>query len=221
MIYDQRYIQVKDTKKKKIIPKNPAEREELKLAEQQRKTQVKKNAPKKRAASIKVTEGAYMLKISNKFFSEVILKIIGKEMEEKVRLLSCLPYFCHDPTLGLIPIANIMQKRVFKFGESIIKRGETPTSMFMIAKGMCHLVHIAGANRCLRPDINVRCMKKSLQDFNFAGDKTMKRNEKAVIEKFAKPVFNTNNINVEDVLKNSDGSNGKAKFHEARNRRNF
>ena len=145
-----------------------------------------------------------MLKISNKFFSEVILKIIGKEMEEKVRLLSCLPYFAHDPTLGLIPIANIMQRRVYKFGEAIIRRGETPTSMFMIAKGMCHLVYIAGANRCMKPDINVRCMKKPLQDFNFAQDKTMRRNEEAVIEKFSKPVYNTNNINVEDVLKNGD-----------------
>lgn len=54
-------------------------------------------------------------------------------MQEKVRLLSCLPYFANDPTLGLIPIANLMQKRVFRLGEAIIKRGEIPRSMFLIA----------------------------------------------------------------------------------------
>lgn len=137
-----------------------------------------------------------------------------------MRLLSCLPYFAQDPTLGLIPIANIMRRRVYKFGEAIIRRGEVPTSMFMIAKGMCHLVHIAGANRCMRPDINVRCMKKPLQDFNFSLDKTMTRNEAAVIEKFSKPVFSSNSINVEDYLKNSR-KNGKWDYRDQLQKRHF
>jgi hypothetical protein len=33
MVYDQRYLMVKDQKKKKQVPKNPAEREAIKLAE--------------------------------------------------------------------------------------------------------------------------------------------------------------------------------------------
>jgi CRISPR/Cas system CMR-associated protein Cmr3 (group 5 of RAMP superfamily) len=33
MIYDQRYLRIQDSKKKKETPKNPAEREAMKLAE--------------------------------------------------------------------------------------------------------------------------------------------------------------------------------------------
>lgn len=47
----------------------------------------------KRAASIQVTEAAVMLEIPNKFFTDVILKLIKREMEKKVRILSTLPFF--------------------------------------------------------------------------------------------------------------------------------
>ena len=46
------------------------------------------NIRNKRAASIQVVESATMIEIPNKFFVEVVMKIIKKEMEEKLRLLS-------------------------------------------------------------------------------------------------------------------------------------
>lgn len=52
-----------------------------------------KNQSNKRAASIQVTEGAVLLEISNKFFTEVLLKLIKKELEKKIRILSNLPFF--------------------------------------------------------------------------------------------------------------------------------
>ena len=46
------------------------------------------NIRDRRAASIQVVESATMIEIPNKFFVEVVMKIIKKEMEEKLRLLS-------------------------------------------------------------------------------------------------------------------------------------
>ena len=51
------------------------------------------NIKNKRAASIQVVESATMIEIPNKFFVEVVMKIIKKEMEEKLRLLSLQPIF--------------------------------------------------------------------------------------------------------------------------------
>ena len=47
----------------------------------------------KRAASIQVTEDALMLKISNDFFKNEMIKVIKDDMDTKIRLLSVQPYF--------------------------------------------------------------------------------------------------------------------------------
>ena len=160
----------------------------------------KVSKPDKRAASIRATEYCLTLMISNAFFCDVILAKIKKEMQEKVRLLSCLPYFANDPTIGLIPIANMMQKRIFRLGEAVIKRGETPNSMFLIAEGVCHLVHVAGVSRCLKPGLNVKGLKQPLSNFNFSRDPTMNRNRNQVIESEKETVYNLQNLNVDDIL---------------------
>jgi hypothetical protein len=138
--------------------------------------------------------------ISNAFFCNVILKKIKKEMQEKVRLLSCLPYFVIDPTLGLIPLANLMQKKVFRLGEAIVKRGEIPNSMFLISEGVCHLVHVAGVSRCLKPGINVKGLKQPLSNFNFSNDPLMDRNKNLKVEAQQKTMYNLQNLDVDDVL---------------------
>lgn len=56
-----------------------------------------------------------------------------------------------------------MQKKIFKFGEEIIRKGETPKSLFIIAKGTCHLIHQSTARRQIQPDFNIRSLKQPLK----------------------------------------------------------
>ena len=61
---------------------------ELLMKEEEQNDYKIDNIRNKRAASIQVVESATMIEIPNKFFVEVVMKIIKKEMEEKLRLLS-------------------------------------------------------------------------------------------------------------------------------------
>jgi len=47
----------------------------------------------KRAASIQVVESAIMIEVPNEFFTTVVMNIIKKDMEEKLRLLTLQPIF--------------------------------------------------------------------------------------------------------------------------------
>ena len=64
-----------------------------------------------------------------------------------------------------------MQKRVFKLGETIVKRGEQPSSLYIISKGQCSLVYNTTAERCMVPDINMNSIKDPLKNFTFSKSK--------------------------------------------------
>lgn len=92
---------LKKLEKREAIDKKNLKNEKLAILKKIRKENENKifnsgvntnNDKNKRAASIQVTEEAVILEIPNKFFTDVILKLVMPEMNKKIRILSSLPF---------------------------------------------------------------------------------------------------------------------------------
>jgi len=60
-----------------------------------------------------------------------------------------------------------MKKRIFKLGETLIRKGDIPDSMFLMFRGTCKVVHISEAVRHVNPNIDKTTLRKPLKAFNF------------------------------------------------------
>ena len=51
-----------------------------------------------------------------------------------------LPFYQDYNVISLIPLANMLEERNFKLGETIIRSGVTPTEFFIIIKGKAKII---------------------------------------------------------------------------------
>lgn len=123
--------------------------------------------PNTRAASVQVYESAYMLEVSAELFKRAIVDKIREEMIEKIRLLSLQTYFAGHTNLNFVPIAMLMKKVDFKLGQTLIKKGETPSSLYIIKSGSVEVVNIMSRSREVNPKIYKNFIRRPLRSFNF------------------------------------------------------
>lgn len=123
--------------------------------------------PNTRAASVQVYESAYMLEVSAELFKRSIVDKIREEMIEKIRLLSLQTYFIGHTNLNFVPIAMLMKKVDFKLGQTLIRKGETPSSLYIIKSGAVEVVNIMSRSREVNPKIYKNFIRRPLRSFNF------------------------------------------------------
>jgi len=124
--------------------------------------------PNTRAASIQIIESSYMLEVSAELFKSAIVDKIREEMVEKIRLLSLQPYFSNHSNVNFIPIAMLMKRVDFKHGQTLIKKGDTPTSLLIIRSGSCEVVSIMSRSRDVNTSILKHSIQRPLTNFTFA-----------------------------------------------------
>lgn len=120
----------------------------------------------KRAATIQVAESADMLAIPRERFKDILLSLIQKELDVKLKVLMCLPFFEKSEPFSLIPVANNMVSRTYKMGETILKEGETPKEFCIVAQGVVKIVKETIISRPLNPLIFAKGRIPALKNFN-------------------------------------------------------
>ena len=123
--------------------------------------------PNTRAASIQVVESSYMLEVSADLFKAAIVDKIREEMIEKIRLLSLQSYFANHANINYVPIAMLMKKVDFKHGQTLIKKGEVPTSLLILRSGTCEVVSIMSRSREINGNILKHSIQRPLVNFSF------------------------------------------------------
>lgn len=123
--------------------------------------------PNTRAASIQVYETSYMLEVSAALFKEAIVEKIKQEMLEKIRLLSLQTFFAAHTGINFVPMAMLMKRVEYKFGEAIIRCEETPSSMLLIKSGCVEVVSVLQRSREENTDIYSHVSRKPLRNLIF------------------------------------------------------
>lgn len=120
----------------------------------------------KRAASIQIAESADLLAIPRDKFKEILLTMIQKELDVKLKVLQCLPFFHHMEPFSLIPLANNLTFKKYKFGEVIIREGDTPKELCIIVNGMAKVFKEVIDSRILKPSRYAKGRMPALKNFS-------------------------------------------------------
>ena len=94
----------------------------------------------KRAASIQVAQATDVLSIPRERFKVILMNVIQKKLDVKLKILLNLSFFEKIEPYLLIPLASNLSTKTFKMGEAILKEGETPTEFCIIAEGTLKVV---------------------------------------------------------------------------------
>lgn len=76
--------------------------------------------------------------------------MIEEELGLQLALLQTYPFFALYNPVSLVPIANLLEKKTFKLGDTILEEEEYPTHMFFLQKGRVKLVKEDFVSRDLR-----------------------------------------------------------------------
>lgn len=123
--------------------------------------------PNTRAASIQVYETSLMLEVSANLFKTAIVDNIRKEMIDKIRILSLQIFFSNHAGINFVPIAMLMKKVEYKFGQVIIKSGGTPDSLLIIKSGFVEVVSVMKRSREVNSGIYSHANRVPLRNMNF------------------------------------------------------
>jgi len=110
----------------------------------------------KRSATIEIGEPSDILLMSRKTFQNIFMNLVQKEVDDKIRILMTLPLFEGMDPFALIPIANNLIPKVYKYKEIILSRGNPVDKLRIIAKGKCGLVIHNQRMLNLEPPVNIK-----------------------------------------------------------------
>ena len=96
--------------------------------------------PHIRHHSIVLNEDTHIMAVPLEKYKEILYGQIQQEMMRRLQVLSCLPFFEKFQQLALIGLANCLTPLKFKMGEVILRVGEIPKHLFIIASGRVSLV---------------------------------------------------------------------------------
>lgn len=123
--------------------------------------------PNTRAASIQVYETSYMLEVSASLFKTAIVEKIKNEMTDKIRILSLQTFFTNHSGINFVPMAMLMKRVEYKYGQVIIRSGEIPSSLLCIKSGTVEVVSIMKRSREINTGIYSHVSRKPLRNMNF------------------------------------------------------
>jgi CRP-like cAMP-binding protein len=84
-----------------------------------------------------MNEELVVLKIDCFSFRRLVLPLIGEELGIKLFCLKRLPFLSQFMVEELIPITYHLRQKIFKKHEALVEVGDVPTSMLIIADGIC------------------------------------------------------------------------------------
>ncbi len=110
--------------------------------------------------TLETSESSILLTIPGEGFRSIFESLQKKELEQRLELLKGLTFlavllketlpeiylvlliiFSKTQSLtDLVPLANLLQSKIFKFGEVIIREGEIPQGAFIVAKGALRVI---------------------------------------------------------------------------------
>ena len=125
----------------------------------------------KRSATIQVAESADMLAIPRERFKDILLSLIQRELDVKIKVLMCLPFFEKMEPFSLIPVANNIVTKTYKMGEIILQEGETPKELCIVASGVVKVVKEVTASRVLKPSSFAKGRIPAQRNFKFGKSK--------------------------------------------------
>lgn len=105
----------------------------------------------KRLATIEVAESTDALCIPRERFKEILLNLIQKELDVKLKALLNIPFFEKIEPFTLIPLANNLSTKIYKMGEVIFKEGDTPNEFCIIGQGKVKVVKEITISRVRTP----------------------------------------------------------------------
>ena len=114
-----------------------------------------------------MAESADLLCIPRERFKDILLSLIQKELDVKLKVLLIIPFFEKVEPFSLIPLANNLSVKVYKIGEVILKEGETPSEFSIISAGKVKVVKEITASRILTPANFAKGRVSALKGFTF------------------------------------------------------
>lgn len=99
-----------------------------------------KEVLKTRTAGIRVSRDATLLQLTNQYFNEVLIPIIKPEYKNKWALMNKISLFSDLTSIQKLVISNFMVKKIYHYGDLIVKKGQLFDSLLIISKGECAFV---------------------------------------------------------------------------------
>ncbi|KAL4498514.1 hypothetical protein ABPG72_019632 [Tetrahymena utriculariae] len=94
----------------------------------------------KRAATIETCEVTTLFTVSRDYFKTILLGLIQKELDVKLKLLQTLSFFEYMDPVSLIPLANLVEVKKFKLGEILVREGQEPNNLFIVSSGRLKII---------------------------------------------------------------------------------
>ena len=107
----------------------------------------------KRSDTVQAAEETWTLCIPNSFYFNFLLKKVKIDLDKKLNLLKSLHILKDIKLSDLMFMCNLMIKKKFRLGETILKKDEVPNCIFFISKGLAKIVWIKKVVRKEKPDI--------------------------------------------------------------------
>lgn len=135
--YLQKCEEILETNIRRPSFNKEAEKEYLGIQENQENNTLERT---KRAATIETVEQCYFLTLARGEYQYIYTHILQKSLEDRLNILMTGNTFSSIEAYNLLPLANILEEKVYKLGEPVIKLGELVESFHIISKGKCDLV---------------------------------------------------------------------------------
>lgn len=131
-------------------------------------TQIK-GSPMGRTATCIAAERTDLLAIQRESYRSIMMFEIETQLEDKINFLIALPFLSKAQQFSLIPVASNMEPRIYSFNETILRKGEVPSGLYIILSGHCN---VYSEGYCIRPRrlqvyATVRVRKERDEDFSF------------------------------------------------------
>jgi len=93
-----------------------------------------------RLVSAEVAETCDLLFLSKKDYQEIFHDLLQKQLEVKLRALRYLPFLNTLDQFTLLPLANSLVKKTYKYGEVVVSAGEEIDRFRILINGRCKLL---------------------------------------------------------------------------------
>jgi len=160
-----------------------------------RRRHIKKT--KKRTAGMKVVESCILLKISQYYFTSKLIPLIEDDCKTKWRLIAKIPFLRDLEFTQMLVISNLLIKRSFSYGDTLLKVNQKPSSLFIISSGICKVFWRKKVRRKKQLRIPTLGRDKALTAFLYKAFRVEVKeieDEEAKPFKYAQKSFNTDPV---------------------------
>ena len=116
-----------------------------------------KNQKAKRHHSVRACEEstdkvnlAYLLKIDNNFYRDLITNSAEDDFERKIGSLLSTSIFCETSKIFVTPLLSTLEKKILNFGEVLIRQGDPVCRLYFIGEGNLKLLYIDRSKRNIK-----------------------------------------------------------------------